>query len=166
MAAARAVPGITRRQGLVALALAAPAALLVACTGEAADPAPSPSGAAAPEGLAESVAAAEAGLVAAYDAAIAALAQADPELIALLTSIRDQHAAHRDALGGTSAAPEAPAQPVAQAAVIDELVAAERQATRDRIDACEAASDPALARLLALIGASEAAHVPALREVR
>lgn len=158
--------GITRREGLIALALAGPAALLVSCTSDTAEPEPTSSPTPTPEDAAGSVAAAEALLVASYDAAIAALPDADPAVIALLTGIRDQHAAHRDALGGTSAAPDAPPQPAAQAAVIDELLAAERQAARDRIDACEAASDPELARLLAMIGASEASHVPALREVR
>jgi hypothetical protein len=166
MAAARAMRGITRREGLIALALAGPAALLAACTSDTAEPGPTPSPTTSPEGAAESVAADEALLVASYDAALAALPDADPAVIALLTGIRDQHAAHRDALGGTSLVPDAPPQPAAQAAVIDELLAAERQAARDRIDACETAADPELARLLAMIGASEASHVPALREVR
>jgi hypothetical protein len=166
MAAARAMRGITRREGLIALALVGPAALLASCTSDTAEPAPSASGTVPPEGAAEPVAAAEAALVAAYDAAISALPDADPAVIALLTTIRDQHAAHRDALGGTSAVPDAPPQPATEAAVIDELLAAERQAARDRIDACVASPDPELARLLAMIGASEASHVPALREVR
>lgn len=166
MAAARAVRGITRREGLIALALAGPAALLASCTSDTAEPQPTASPTQSAEGAAESVAAAEALLVASYEAAIAALPDADPAVIALLTGIRDQHTAHRDALGGTSAVPDGPPQPAAQAAVIDELLAAERQAARDRIDACEAAPDPELARLLAMIGASEASHVPALREVR
>ena len=158
--------GITRREGLIALTLGGPAALLASCTSDTAEPGPTPSPVVSLEGATESVAASEALLAASYDAAIAALPDADPAVIALLTGIRDQHAAHRDALGGTSLAPDAPPQPAAQAAVIDELLAAERQAARDRIDACESATDPELARLLAMIAASEASHVPALREIR
>jgi hypothetical protein len=160
--------GITRRDGLIALGLLAPAALLAACTGG--DAAPDATSSAvpteSPEGLAAAVAEQEAELVARYEAALAALAGADSGLRSLLTAIRDQHAAHRDALGGTSATPEAPAQPTAASAVIAELVAAEREATRDRISACVESADAELTRLLSLIAASEAAHVPALRAER
>ena len=50
-------------------------------------------------------------------------------------------------------------------AAIANLMAAEREAARSRIRACVAADDAELARLLTFIGASEASHVPALRDL-
>ena len=41
-----------------------------------------------------------------------------------------------------------------------------REAARSRIRACVAADDADLARLLTFIAASEASHVPALRDLR
>ena len=46
-----------------------------------------------------------------------------------------------------------------------DLIGAERRATRSRVSACVETSDPELARVLALIGASEAGHVAALRSL-
>ena len=160
--------GITRRDGLLALGLLAPVALLAACTGDdaAPDATSSPAATEGAEGLAARVAAQESELVARYDAALAALDSADPGVRALLAGIRDQHAAHLDALGGTSTTPQIPPQPTAPSAVVAELVAAEREATRDRISACVESTEPELTRLLSLIAASEASHVPALRESR
>jgi hypothetical protein len=164
-------PALTRREGLLALALLAPAGLLAACSGSA-DPAPASATATspAPDQAAE-VAAEESALIAAYDAVLAAQAGLDAEATALLTAIRDQHAQHRDALGApASSAPASPAAapPAASTAeaALAGLIAAEREASRSRVRACVAADDTELARLLTFIGASEASHVPALRDLR
>jgi hypothetical protein len=159
-------PGITRRQGLLALGLLAPAGLLTACSGSA-DPAPATATATAPApDLAAEVAAEESVLVAAYDAVLAGQSGLDPEATALLTLIRDQHAEHRDALGTPSSQAPAPAASGTTQAALAGLIAAERDAARSRVRACVAADDAELARLLAFIGASEASHVPALRDLR
>jgi rubrerythrin len=42
---------------------------------------------------------------------------------------------------------------------------AERQASRARRTSCGATTDPELARILTFIAASEASHVPALRQL-
>ena len=90
------------------------------------------------------------------------------------------HAAHRSALtriqeqkaGGpvpTSAAPSASSSPTPSpvakntAAAIESLAAAETAAAGRRIGQCRNARDPELARLLASIGGSEAAHATELR---
>ena len=160
-----AVP-LTRRQGLRALAVGAPALLLAACTSDpeqapSSTPSANEGAAAAPSAddpAATDPAADEAALIALYDAALAAPGTSDTrEVLALL---RDQHAAHRDALGGAADVP-VPASPPSLAA----LIAAEKRASRARIRACVAAADPDVARLLALIAASEAAHVPVLKDV-
>jgi hypothetical protein len=161
--------GFTRRDGLLAIALLGPMTMLVACTQDAepdatgssaSDSAP---GTTVEAGSAEAVD--EARLIARYDAVLSAPDAVPAAALALLTSIRDQHIAHRDALGGASPAP-APADPAGtwQAALAD-LVDAERVASKSRIRACVESADPETARLLTLIGASEAAHVPALREL-
>ncbi len=156
----------TRRDGLLALALLGPAGLLAACTGTS-EPGPDattePSTAPVVE---QGVATEEAELIALYDAAIAALADSPPDVVGVLTDLRDQHAAHRDALGGSTAEPTAPSAPGTVAAVIDGLIDAEREASRARIRSCTDADDPELARLLVFVGASEASHVPALRDLR
>ena len=157
---------LTRRQGLIAMALAGPVTLLAACTGDA-GPAPTTpvDGSAAPAPT-EATAAQEAVLVAAYDAALGALPALDADTVALLTLIRDQHAQHRDALGGSAEEAPGVAAPQSRDEAIGALIDAERAATRSRVRACVAATDPEAARLLSLIAASEASHVPALRDLR
>jgi hypothetical protein len=165
-------PGlITRREGLLALALLAPAGLVAACTGSSPAAGSSPTGSVAADGtapaaLASDVAAQEAALVAQYESVLAAVGTADAEATAMLSAIRDEHAAHRDALGGSDASPPAPSSPSDLPTAVAALVAAERDAARARIRSCVDAADAELARLLALIGASEASHVPALRDLR
>lgn len=159
--------GLTRREGLLALALLAPAGLIAACTGSAEPPPGSATASALPADLAAEVAAEEAALIARYDAVLAAETGLGEETTALLTLIRDQHAQHLEALGGAATAvppPDVASAPTAQGAVITGLIAAEREAARSRIRACVAADDADLARLLTFIGASEASHVPALRD--
>jgi hypothetical protein len=164
---APAVRGLTRREGLIALALVAPAGILAACTGSAEPSPPSASASAPPADLAAEVAGEESALIAIYDALLAGVPGIGDEATALLTLIRDQHVQHRDALGATPAQPPSTAgtAPATPAAAISLLVAAEREAARSRIRACVAADEPDLARLLTFIGASEASHVPALRDL-
>jgi hypothetical protein len=138
---------------------------LMACTSDA-DPGGDSTATAAPTVQSGSPSAvSEAALVAQYEAALATVGQSDTETLALLAEIRDQHRAHLDALGG---APEAPVPSPASSAqtVLADLVAAERGAYKERVAACVDATEPDLARVLALIAASEAAHVPALRGLR
>ncbi len=164
----RAARGLTRREGLLALALLAPAGLIAACTGSA-EPSPGSTSASAPTmDPAAEVAAEESVLIATYDAVLAAATGLDDEALALLALIRDQHAQHLEALGGTAGPPPSTgsSSPLTRDAAVTNLIAAEREAARSRIRACVAADDPELARLLAFIGASEASHVPALRDVR
>jgi hypothetical protein len=156
--------GLTRRQGLIGLALLGPVGVLTACTqgedvaAEASTPAP------ITPGLVDEVSTDEAALIARYDVAIAAFP--DAPVTATLSAIRDQHADHLAALGGSAAPASAPSPPASVAAAITDLIGAERAAAKARVDSCVAAGDPELARLLTMIGASEAAHVPALRELR
>jgi hypothetical protein len=160
-------PVLTRRAGLAALALAPVALVAAACTSGDSSPTPTGSGPSldgdppTPAGVAAQAAAAESELISLYDAAIAALGPTGEERALLLTSLREQHAAHREALGGADDVP-APTR----APDLGALISAERGAARARIRSCVDAEDPELARVLALIAASEAAHVPALRQVR
>ena len=150
----------------MALALAGPVAALAACTsgGEQSDQAPATSPAATdamPRAAAD-----EAALVAQYEAALERVADGQTELRAALSQIRDQHRAHLDALGGATDAPPPATLPSGTAAVLAELIDAERAASKERIDACVDTPDPDLARVLSLIAASEASHVPVLRDLR
>ncbi len=158
-------PSFTRREGLTALGLLGPVGLLAACTSDAAPDEPLPS--ASPLSIAAATASAELELVALY----AAVAAAFPDLAASLAPIGAQHQSHADAVagGGTSepsASPTPIAVPGTRSQALDLLVASERRAMRERIDACVAADEPGLARTLAFLGASEASHIPALRDLR
>jgi len=164
---------VTRRTGLVALGLALPAVAVAACSRSSVDPSTptSPStGPAAGSATGSGAdtdpsvqAADEAALVARYDAVIAAF----PGAAAVLTSIRDQHASHRDALGGADAeAATTSTVPTSLDRALADLADAERTAARARIAACVDARDPDLASLLTLVAASEASHVPELTGAR
>jgi hypothetical protein len=109
------------------------------------------------------------------------LATPDLELIALYTAVRrsypaldaplkeieDQHVAHVVALGG-----EVPVEPIdvavagTSAAAIEQCILAERRAADLHQEACLRGTDPTQVRLLALLSASEASHVPALARLR
>ena len=157
---------ITRRRGLQALALIGPIGLLAACTDTAA-PEPGPSGTVTAEPApAEASAADESLLIARYDTVLGAFADADAGVLATLTAIRDHHAQHRDALGGAAPQDDRSAAPPTLATALAELITAERKAGKARVRACVAAGNAETARLLTLIAASEAAHVPALRDLR
>lgn len=105
---------------------------------------------------------AELDLIAVYQATIAAR----PDLASVLTVILDQHREHARALEVTEADAPTPA-PRAPAAALDlgGLRELERRAAGLRAGACVRAGNPELARLLALIGASEAQHVAVLAGV-
>lgn len=151
----------------MAAALVLPLGALVSCTGR--DPAPGPTG--GPDDPDAAVRAAvaddERALVAAYDAAL----DADPADRAALAALREQHLAHLAAVAGPeSGATPDPAAATAGATAAGtpstaSLARAETRAARQRADACGRATSPDLARLLALIGASEASHAAALRRL-
>ena len=150
------VRDVISRRGLFAASAAALAgASLAACS--AAEPAPDAT-TDADAALRQSVAEDEQRLIALYDGTIAVVAEG--ELRATLQLLRDQHAEHAAAV-----APDvAPAQIAGSTPTVADLQALERAAAAARRDACVAATDTELARVLALIAASEAAHVPALTE--
>lgn len=108
--------------------------------------------------LRQSVAEDEQRLIALYDGTIAVVAEG--ELRTTLQLLRNQHAEHAAAV-----APDvAPTQIAGSTPTVADLQALERAAAAARRDACVAATDTELARVLALIAASEAAHVPMLTE--
>lgn len=159
---------LTRRQGLMAAATVAGAAVLAACSSDAT---PSGSSAAAASASADPAITDEIALLALYDRTIAAL----PDLARYLAPIRDQHAQHVTALGGSpdlgsagatagtaSAAPGIAADPTA---AITTLIDAERSAAKQRIDASVDATAPERVRTLVFIAASEASHVPTLKDL-
>lgn len=91
---------------------------------------------------------------------------ARPDLAATLTVILDQHREHAAALEVQEAeAPQPPERASAAPVSVDELRELERRAAGLRAGACVRAGNPELARLLALIGASEAQHVTVLAGV-
>ena len=154
-------PSLTRRDGLRLIAIGGAAGLaLAACSSSGSEPAAS--SAAATSDNDDLSARDEASLIAEYDAVLAAFPNLAAEAATLVRGIRDQHAAHRDALGGSPDAPAAQA-PSSESAALAALARLEREAARSRAVACADAADPERARILALIAASEAAHVPALK---
>ena len=156
---------ITRRQGLLALALIGPVGVLAACSSSA-EPNPAGSSEAASLPPTDASAQHETELIALYDAVLAAYPDLAPETVTVLTALRDQHGQHRDALGGSPEATATATAPENATAALAALVSAEHVASRERIRACVDSPDADTARLLALIGAAEAAHVPALRDLR
>lgn len=110
----------------------------------------------------EAVASQEASLLAAYDATMAAY----PDLVAVLTQIRAEHLDHAESMGvslgsGTTASAVAPTRAAALTALVD----AEQQAIALRTAACEESMATDLARITALIAASEAGHAEYLRGI-
>lgn len=159
---------ITRRQGLIGLALLGSAGLVAACTSSSSPDVPTPS--ASQVGPADDVIADEQALMDLYDQTMASF----PSLTTALAPLREQHAQHIEALAGTapqassalSAAPSAGSSAAGADEALTALIAAERAAMRQRVDACVAATTPGLARTLAFIAASEGSHIPALKDVR
>lgn len=153
------------RRAVLSLATAVP--LLAACTAggdtsptTSPPPSPTPTEGPVDDGLLLRVVDAETVLLARYGATIAA----HPSLSTSLTVISEQHREHLRALAPTEESPPDAFGPVPQdpAAAVAELIAAERAAAEERTTACEEAADIDLARLLALIAASEAGHAEAL----
>lgn len=157
---------LTRRAVLRA-GLALP--LAAACTDGAPAPPPPPD----PDiALRAAAAERERALLAAYDAAVLAA----PSLAGRIAAVRAEHAQHAAAVAGPAAATNgprstdatpgaspspSPVRPRDAAAVLAELVAAERDAaTRHASDALLSSRE--LAAVLASLAASEAAHVVAL----
>ena len=158
----------TRREGLLALALVTGGAALAACSSTP-EPAPTtpPPSSATPQ---SETLANEQELIAKYNVAIAGL----PTLSTQLTALRDQHADHVTALGGTpsTTSPSTavvagfPGPSAGQQAIVQALIDAERTAAAQRVEACVAATDANLARILTFIAASEASHLPALKDLQ
>jgi len=111
-------------------------------------------------------------LLAAYEATL----ERHPQLADRLKPMRANHAAHLAALTSfrpdlptaapgpdASASPTAPSVPPARDQAVEALAAAELAAAGKRVGQARNARDPKLARLLASIGGSEAAHTAVLR---
>ena len=148
---------LTRRDVLAAGLAVSGTALLGACAPALAPESPSEPPPGGDDAVRRDVAAAEQSLIHQYEAAIAT---APDPLVPLLTRIRDEHVDHLTSMGGAAVS----AAPCAAPGTVDLLRAAERDAARMRRTAAVAAADSELARVLALIAASEAGHVAALRE--
>lgn len=146
---------VSRRAVLAAAAGIAGAGVLTACGGSTAASGP------ASDPVAAEVAGAEQALIAQYQAFITAF----PQLSAELKPILDQHGDHLKALGVTAPATAAPVAASDARTAVAVLADVEREAAKARRASCVAATDPGLARLLALIAASEASHAPALTEM-
>ena len=174
MPTSRDARAFTRREGLLAAALALPVGLIAACS-DSGESAPSSQSATSAAGsgavvdantLTDEVGVDESALIALYDAALSTVPDTDARHT-VLAGIREQHVAHLDALGlppttGTASI----SLPTDPAALLTALARAENAAARSRIRACEAAPDAALARLLVFIAASESSHGAELRKAQ
>lgn len=143
---------ISRRAVLISATGIAGAGLLTACS------AGSQTSAAAADPVSAEVAGAEQALIAQYQTFITAF----PELGADLTPLLEQHADHAKAIGVKATATSAPVAAADARTAIAVLADVERAAAKARRASCVAATDPELARIVALIAASEASHAPAL----
>lgn len=153
---------LTRRALIGGSALVGGALLAAACSPS---PSPGPTETTAPTEDADAqvradVAASEAALISLYDAVIAA----HPALASELAAIRQEHAAHADAMGVADSPAGTPVVG-SRAEALASLTDAEQQAIAQRTAACEAATAADLARATALIAASEAGHVEYLRGI-
>lgn len=164
------------RRTLLGLAVAAVAVPVTAACTSSSDPGPDPDeptnaptdgsgdeAEAVDAGLRVGAAEAERQLIARYDATIAR----HPALGAALTPLVEQHREHRSALDPraapeTGTATESATIPADPSTAVAELIAAERVAAEARTGDCEQARSVDLARLLALVAASEASHAEAL----
>jgi hypothetical protein len=143
---------ISRRAVLITATGIAGAGILTGCGGG------TEISAAAADPVSTEVAAAEQSLIAQYQTFITAF----PELSAELTPLLDQHADHARAIGVKAPASTAPVAAADARTAIAVLADIEREAAKARRASCVAATDPELARIVALIAASEASHAPAL----
>lgn len=147
------------RRAIVAGLALSPFAL-VACGGSGGQASTSGATSSAPtdspapdEAVRSTCASAEANLIALYDATLAAY----PD-VADLSTIRDEHAAHLEAFELSVNPSSAPTVATSQAQALKDLQKAEQSAAEARTADCVAVGDAALARLIALVAASEAAH--------
>ena len=155
----------SRRSALAAGGAGAVALVLAACSGGGGGD-PTPRGSDDPDfELRARVFDAEQALMAAY----AATADRHPSLRGRLTAIRSQHLAHAAAVSvdgdlsvGTRPAPTPAAVPSDPEAALTSLARLERAAAAARVSDCTAVSRPELARVLSLIGGSEASHAVVL----
>jgi hypothetical protein len=153
---------VTRRALIGGSALIGASLMAAACSPS---PSPEPTDTSTPEPdvdaqVRSDVAAQEVAIIALYDAVMAA----HPELASDLATLRDEHAEHAEALASPAPASSAPAIG-SRAEALAAVTEAEKQAIAQRTAACEAASGADLARLTALIAASEAGHVEYLRGI-
>lgn len=156
-----------RRQVLALVPGAGLVAALAACTGSGSDP-PIPGGPDDPDDpVRATVSDSERALISRYDATLTR----HPDLAPTLATLRDQHQDHLAAVAGpdataaaaTDASATAAAVPATATGAVRALAAAERAAAKERGEACEAAAGAELARLLALVAASEAGHAAYLQ---
>jgi hypothetical protein len=95
-----------------------------------------------------------------------AVRSAYPALDASLQTIEEQHRAHLAALGGEVSIEDIDVTvATTSAAAVEQCMLAERRAADIHQAACLRSADPVEVRLLALISASEASHVPALERL-
>lgn len=141
-------------------------AALAGCTSSDGSSADATTGPGPSAETASAAAADEAALIARYEAALISVPENEADVRTVLSLIRDQHRAHLDALGGAPEQATPTAGSATTASLVADLISAERAASEERITACVDARDPEMARLLSFIAASEAAHVPALRDLR
>lgn len=115
--------------------------------------------------IVDAVRAEKAALLREYDAA----ATARPELAADLDPLRAAHQRHLDLLGGPPAETTPSAGPTAgiasRAALLRQLASAEKNAAGTRVTQCTQLRSGELARLVASIGGSEAAHAARLQSL-
>jgi hypothetical protein len=144
---------LSRRRVIALGAVVAAAGVSAACT----DTEPGATGASEPERSPLTTPDLE--LLALY----ASVRRTYPELNTQLAALEAQHREHLAALGSSD--PDALIDvPVAgtSAAAVEQCMMAERRAADAHQAACLQSSDPTQARLLAILAASEASHVPAL----
>ena len=154
---------ITRRRVLSGVTLGVLTASLAGCGGDEQTDGSVVTTTDVGESIRQEVIVAETALVALYDQAIAGL----PDLQPALGAIRDQHRAHATAMGAAADAQGAPPGPLPPTAVqvLQNLIDAERAAVGARTAACIGAPEAELARVLALITASESSHLPYLTAI-
>lgn len=150
----------TRRDVLLGALGISAAALIAGCAGEADSEPEATAKVGGDDALRREVAAAERSLIAQYEAS---LTTAPADVVTLLTAIRDEHVAHLVAVE-PGASSTSSASPAAVAGPLRALRSAEREAARARRTATVASRDGELARVLALVAASESGHATALRQ--
>lgn len=156
--------------GLAGLGLGG-GAVLAGCTGDAAPAPTTDSGTPEPSDndaeVVATAAAEESALIRLYDQALASNLAGSPAVAALLSELASQHRLHLQAITTNDAAvPDDQQSGTAPTTLtLADLVAAERLAADQRTASCEQVQANELARTLALISASEAAHAQAITAV-